>query len=115
MKPNIALPDWAKETNCAITVTDAEGKIIYMNDKSLEVNAKYGNPVGHNLSEYHNERAMGIIRQLLDTGGINAYTIQKGEVKKLIYQTAWFESGKVAGLIEISIPLPSDLPHYVRS
>ena len=115
MIENIPLPDWAKETNCAITVTDPDGKIIYMNDKSHEVNVKFGNPVGHNLSEYHNERAMAMIKHLLATGGINAYTIQKGDVKKLIYQTAWFSEGKVAGLIEISIPLPAEMPHYVRS
>ena len=28
--------EWAKEMNCAVTVCDAEGVIIYMNDKSRE-------------------------------------------------------------------------------
>ena len=38
----------------------------------------------------------------------------KGDVKKIIYQTPWKKEGEVAGLIEISIELPENLPHYVR-
>lgn len=30
------IPDWAKEMNCAVTVCDAEGVILYMNDKAKE-------------------------------------------------------------------------------
>lgn len=111
---NLTLPDWAKETNCAITVCDADCKIIYMNDKSREVNAKFGNPVGHNLMDYHGERARGIIRELLASGGVNCYTISKNGGKKMIYQSAWRENGRVAGLVEISMEIPDDMPHYVR-
>ncbi len=109
------IPDWAKETNCAITVCDADCKIIYMNDKSREVNAKFGDPLGHNLMEYHPEHARAIIMRLLATGGINAYTIQKNGRKKLIYQSAWFQEGKVAGLVEISMEIPEEMPHFIRS
>ena len=28
------IADWAKEMNCAVTVCDKEGVIIYMNDKA---------------------------------------------------------------------------------
>lgn len=28
------IPDWAKEMNCVVTVCDAEGVILYMNDKA---------------------------------------------------------------------------------
>ena len=109
------LPCWADDTNCAITVCDADCRIIYMNEKSRQVNARFGNPLGHNLMEYHGDRAKAIIRRLLDTGGVNCYTIQKGEVKKMIYQTAWRRDGKVAGLIEISMEIPQEMDHYVRS
>ena len=115
MNPNNIAPDWANDTNCAITVTDVDGVIIYMNEKSRQVNAKFGNPLWHNLAEYHGERAMGIIRHLITSGGTNAYTIQKGEIRKMIYQSAWRKDGKVAGLIEISMEIANDLPHYVRS
>ena len=32
----------------------------------------------------------------------------------MIYQTAWKEDGIVAGLVEISMVIPSDMPHYIR-
>jgi hypothetical protein len=32
----------------------------------------------------------------------------------MIYQTAWKENGKVAGLVEISMIIPEDMPHYIR-
>ena len=28
-------PDWAKEMNCAVTVCDKNGVILYMNDKDF--------------------------------------------------------------------------------
>ena len=41
--------EWAKEMNCAVTVCDAEGVIIYMNDKSRETYKKEGDLIGKNL------------------------------------------------------------------
>ena len=108
------LPDWAKEMNCAVTVCDAEGVILYMNDKAKETFARHGDLVGKNLMGCHNDRSKEIIRNLLETGGSNAYTIEKGGLKKMIYQTAWREAGRVAGLVEISMVIPEDMPHYVR-
>lgn len=32
----------------------------------------------------------------------------------MIYQTVWKKDGEVAGLVELSIVLPPDIPHYVR-
>lgn len=61
--------EWAKEMNCAVTVCDAEGTIIYMNDKSRETYKKEGDLVGKNLYACHSERSREIIRHLLATGG----------------------------------------------
>ena len=36
------IPDWAKEMNCAVTVCDKEGIILYMNDKAKETFALRG-------------------------------------------------------------------------
>ena len=41
--------EWAKEMNCAVTVCDAEGIIIYQNDKAVETYKKHGNLIGKNL------------------------------------------------------------------
>ena len=108
------VPDWAKEKNCAVTVCDKDGGILYMNDKAKETFASHGDLIGCNLMGCHNERSRAIIASLLESGGSNAYTIEKGGLRKMIYQTAWRESGVIAGLVEISMVIPSDMPHYVR-
>lgn len=77
-----------------------EGVILYMNDKAKETFASHGDLVGKNLMGCHNERSKEIIRSLLETGGSNAYTIEKNDLRKMIYQTAWKENGQVAGLVK---------------
>ena len=42
------------------------------------------------------------------------YDVFKNGVKKLIYQTPWMKDGKPAGLVEISLEIPFDMPHFVR-
>ena len=108
------IPDWAKEMNCAVTVCDKEGIILYMNDKAKETFAKHGDLIGKSLIPCHNDNSRAIIAKLLETGGTNAYTIQKNGQKKMIYQTAWKQNGEVAGLVEISMVIPEEMPHYIR-
>ncbi len=108
------VPDWARGLDCSITVCDREGVIIYMNDKAVEQYRKHGNLIGKNLFACHSERSAGIIRNLLENGGSNCYTIEKQGVHKLIFQSAWTVDGKVAGLCEISIITPDGMPHYIR-
>ncbi len=106
-----AVPEWAKEFQSAITVCDTEGMVLYQNDKSIAVN---GDVRGGNLFGCHNERSQAIIRHLLEDGASNTYTISKKGQKKLIHQAPWFEGGKVAGLVEFSIVIPEEMPHYIR-
>ena len=108
------IPDWAKEMNCAVTVCDKEGVILYMNDKAKETFAKHGDLIGKSLMPCHNENSRAIIAKLLQIGGTNSYTIQKNGQKKMIFQTAWKEDGVVAGLVEISMVIPEEMPHYIR-
>lgn len=107
--------DWAEEMNCAVTVCDTEGVVIYMNRRSRETFSKNGESmVGKSMISCHNERSQAIIHDMLDNDKTNCYTIDKKGVKKLIYQTPWKQDGRVAGLVEISIVLPDEMPHYIR-
>ncbi len=108
------IPEWAKEMNCAVTVCDKEGVVLYMNDKAKETFAKHGDLIGKSMIPCHNENSRAIIAKLLETGGTNCYTILKNGQKKMIYQTAWKEEGVVAGLVEISMVIPEEMPHYIR-
>lgn len=108
------IPDWAREMDCAITVCDANADIIYMNDSSRRINSPEADIIGHNLRQYHPPRAIEIIDRLLREGGYNAYTISKRGQRKMIYQAAWRRQGQIAGLVEISMVIPEELPHYDR-
>lgn len=111
---DVQLPAWADEIDCAVTVCDADARIIYMNSRSRATFARHGDIIGHDLMQYHPPRAQEMIRRMLAEGSSNAYTIDKAGQKKLIFQTPWRRDGKVAGLVELSIVLPQDMPHYVR-
>ena len=105
---------WADGMDCAVTVCDTGGTILYMNDKARTTFARHGDMVGKNLFDCHGERSREIIRRLLADGGTNVYTIEKNGVRKMIYQTAWRVDGVVGGLAEISMEIPAEMPHYTR-
>ncbi len=106
--------EWAKEMNCAVTVCDTEGVILFMNEKACQTFAKHGDLIGKNLLNCHSEASIAKIKEMLATGGKNVYTIEKNGVKKMIYQTAWKKDGIVGGLVEISMEIPETMPHYIR-
>jgi transcriptional regulator with PAS, ATPase and Fis domain len=108
--------DWFKEFDGAVTVCDPQGIILHMNDKSVLTFAKYGGAalIGQSLVECHPEPARTKLLGLLKTQGRNVYTIEKQGVKKLIYQGPWFQDGKYGGLVELSLEIPMEMPHFVR-
>ncbi|MDE6231533.1 MAG: PAS domain-containing protein [Muribaculaceae bacterium] len=111
-------PEWVYGMDCAVTVVDSDCRIIFMNERSRQTFAARGGGdlIGHNILDYHNERSCGIIRRLLAEGGSNAYTISKEEKRKMIYQTVWHHpDGTTGGLVELSMVIPEEMPHYVRS
>ncbi|MDR0790626.1 MAG: diguanylate cyclase [Bacteroidales bacterium] len=100
----------------AITVSDKDGKIIDMNNRSATTFERSGGKelIGKNLMDCHPEHAQKIINSMMSNPRTNAYTIEKNGVKKLIYQTPYYDNGEFAGLIEFSIIIPEQMPHYVR-
>ncbi len=103
---------WGDELHtCAITVCDTEGIVLYQNARSQQVN---GDVRGRSLIPCHNERSRRIIERLLTEGGDNVYTIEKRGIRKLIFQTPWRSDGRICGLVEFSLEIPAQMPHYVR-
>jgi transcriptional regulator with PAS, ATPase and Fis domain len=107
---------WMAEFGAAITVCDTRGVILEMNEKACETFAEDGGRalVGKSLLDCHPEPARQKLLRLLETRQSNVYTIEKAGVKKLIYQAPWFEKGEHRGLVELSLPIPFELPHFVR-
>ena len=108
--------DWAKELPMAVTISDKSGIIIYMNDKSIETFANYGGEkiIGTELNKWHKPNSVEIINSMIKENKTNSYTISKNGVKKLIHQTPYYENGEYAGLVEFSIVLPENMPHFDR-
>src|SRR5512133_3783563 len=108
--------DWAREFSVAITVTDSEGKIIYMNDKSGTTFGKYGGMelLGSNLRECHKPESWEKITEIMNSDRVNCYTIEKEGIKKLIYQAPWYDQGKPSGLVELSVEIPFVMEHFIR-
>ena len=106
--------DWAEGLHCAVTVCDTEGKVLYMNKESREINYGGKSMVGQNLFPCHNERSQAMIRHMMEYDRVNAYTITKNGRRKMIYQSPWLKDGKVAGVVEISMVIPDEMPHYNR-
>jgi transcriptional regulator with PAS, ATPase and Fis domain len=109
--------DWKKELNAAITICDREGIILEMNDKAAKTFENDGgyNLIGENLFACHNEKSQKILHKLIDEQKSNTYTIEKNGIKKLVYQTPWYENGKIKGLVELVVEIPFEMPHFTRS
>jgi len=110
--------DWIKEAPLAVTVCDDKGKITEMNLKAGKTFEKHGGQalIGSNLLECHPEPSKTKLKTMLSAAAptVNAYTIEKNGIKKLIYQFPWKKNGKPAGLVELSLEIPFDMPHFVR-
>jgi transcriptional regulator with PAS, ATPase and Fis domain len=107
---------WSTEFPGAIIVCDANGIIVEMNDRAARNYEKDGGRalIGKNLLDCHPEPARTKTQRLLETQQKNVYTIEKKGVKKLIYQSPWYRDGQFAGLVELSLEIPSELPHFIR-
>lgn len=105
---------WADDVDYAVTICDADCNILYMNSRSRSTFAKHGDIIGKNLMDCHPPKAQEKIREMLRDGSSNAYTITKNGLRKLIFQSPWKIDGKIAGLVETSMVLPADMPHFDR-
>ncbi len=101
--------------NIAVTISNNNADITYMNAKSKATFAKYGETlINQSLYNCHGDESSRKIREMLENGTENIYTIEKNGVKKMIVQMPWKHDGKIEGLVELSIEIPFEMPHFVR-
>jgi transcriptional regulator with PAS, ATPase and Fis domain len=110
-------PTWIKEFPAAITVCDVEGIILEMNDKAAKTFESDGGYrlIGSNMLDCHPDPARKKAERQLAARIKNVYTIEKNGIKKLIYQSPWYKEGEYAGFVEISLEIPLEMPHFIRS
>lgn len=108
---------WVKNFNGGVTISDCEGKIVYLNEKACQIWDKDGgiDLVGRNLFDCHPEPAKTMLANMLKKEKSNCYTIEMNGTKKLIYQTPLYDDdGKYTAFAELSIELPANIKNFVR-
>lgn len=106
---------WIKELPVSITVCDAEGTLIEMNDCSQNLYSSQGESLlGANLQNCHADASREKLAAMMQTHATNIYTIEKNGVKKMVVHTPWYVDGGYSGHVEFVITLPDTIPHYLR-
>ena len=107
---------WYKVFPGAITVTDEKGTVIEMNEGSEKLFEKDGGyaVLGQNVITCHPPGTQEKVRQIYETQSFNIYSITKGGQKHLVYQAPYFIEGEFSGMVELSLDLPDDIPHFDR-
>ena len=105
--------EWLEGMDIAVTVCDQDGVGLYLNERAAKVFEKDGGKalVGKSLLDCHPEAARSKMLTLLKTQAPNSYTIERNGKKKLLHSVPWFKQGKFAGLVEISLDIPFEIPH----
>ena len=108
--------DYFEAVDVAVTVCAKDGTILDMNRKSCSIFLKPGSDgiIGQNVLDCHPEPARSLLADMLQSPRTYAYTIEKQGVRKLIYQTPWYDGDEYAGFIELSMVLPDNMPHRIR-
>jgi len=108
--------DWIQEFCGAVTVCDEKGIILEMNDKAARTFEKEGGTslIGCSVLDCHPEPARTKLSELLRSQSSNIYTIEKNGIRKLVYQSPWYQGNRFAGLVEIILEIPAEMPYFVR-
>ena len=98
--------DYFEGADVAVTICAKDGTILDMNAKSKKTFLKPGMPeiIGQNVLDCHP----------LENPRTNVYTVEKEGVKKLIFQTPWYDGDEYAGFMELSMVLPEVVPNRIR-
>jgi len=108
--------DYFEGADIAVTICAKDGTILDMNRKSRKTFLKPGREeiIGRNVLDCHPEPARSLLGDMLKNPRTNIYTVEKERLKKLIFQTPWYDGEEYAGFMELSIVLPETIPNRVR-
>lgn len=104
------------EVPFGITLCDAKGIVLAMNGASAAMFRDRGGRalVGRSLFDCHPGPSRRKLARLLRSRRLNVYTVERRGSRRLVLQAPWFREGRYAGYVEMIVPLPKQVPHYVR-
>lgn len=107
---------WVREFPGAVTVCDARGIILEMNERAIRIFRDQGGAelIGRNVLDCHPEPARTKLQEMMVNGETNVYTVEKNGARKFIYQAPWYSDGQFAGIVELVLETPVTIPHFVR-
>jgi transcriptional regulator with PAS, ATPase and Fis domain len=107
---------WTDQIAVAVTITDAKGTITEMNPASIATFAADGGAklIGSDVLACHPEPSRSQLASMYRTPKPNHYTIRKNGQRKIIHQIPLSNEDGFQGYVEISIPIPDQLPHFDR-
>ena len=113
---HLTMLPYFEEADIAVTICDRDGNVLEMNRQSRSINLKPGEEMeGKNILPCHSGEARNLLEHLLAAEEKHVYTIEKKGKKKLIYQIPWYKDGEYAGFMELSMVIPFEMPHKIRS
>ena len=66
----------------------------------------------HQRNEFNSQPARRLVASMLEAPQANHYTIRKAGRRTIIHQLPRYEGGQFAGLVEISLAIPDELPEF---
>lgn len=103
--------DWVEEFPGMVSVCDADGKILVLNNKIAEYFSSMGGKelIGTNLFDCHGKDSGEEIHQLMANKEANVYIAEENGQQELVIHSPWFTEGEFAGLVEITLPLRGEI------
>jgi transcriptional regulator with PAS, ATPase and Fis domain len=107
---------WMRELPAEVTICDPQGTVLALNAAAEVVFASDGGAdlLGTNLLECHPQEARAKLEAMLAGQTTNAYFSRENGEKRFFFQSPWYRDGQYAGFIEISFPVPEEIPHFKR-
>jgi transcriptional regulator with PAS, ATPase and Fis domain len=112
----LASHDWVKELPAGITVCDAAGLLIEMNEAAEQIFASDGGRglLGSDVLDCHSGADRGKLERLIKERRSNAYVNEENGSLTFFFQSPWYQDGRYAGFVEISFTVPGEIPHHLR-
>ena len=104
---------WFKAFPGSITITDANGIILDMNEKAAESYRDSGGRglIGKSAIDCHEEPVRQTVQKMYDEPAMRIYTTRENGQKILVTHAPFFSGGGFMGIVELVMEFPEEIPH----